>query len=298
MLDSVTPHGSPDCGQAGERSASRSWAHLAEEQVRSGLEGGVAWEGLRLATHFQPIYCVRRGKCHGFEALVRATDGDGAAVRPNEIFDATASNRRVLLDWTLRALHLRNFARLDPGHGHLFINVHPEAVVNDATRGRELGALIRYYGLVPKRVCVEILEAGCADEGLLREAVSAYRALGVTIAMDDFGVAHSNFDRVVRLRPDIVKIDRSLLSEAMIGETRARRVLSALVDLVHEANARVAIEGIESAAEAQVALEANADFLQGFHFGLPCAALPDDAPGQARLAEILGGRPGRRLSIA
>lgn len=281
-----------------ENSAGRSWAHLAEGLVRSGTEGGVQWEGLRLATHFQPLYCVRRGRCHGFEALVRPTDAGGVPLPPGELLAATPEPRRMLLDWTLRALHLRNFARVDPGDGILFLNVHPEAAAKDAKRGRELGELIRYYGLVPKRVCVEILESGCADEGLLREAVSAYRALGVSLAMDDFGVAHSNFDRVVRLRPDIVKIDRSLLCDAVIGEARARRVLAALVELVHEANARVAIEGIENALEARVALEAGADFVQGFHFGMPGAALPDTAAGKKRLDELLGAAGGRRLAVA
>jgi EAL domain-containing protein (putative c-di-GMP-specific phosphodiesterase class I) len=264
-------------------------AHLAEEIVRSGNDESVEWQGLRLATHFQPLYCVRRAKCHGFEGLVRATDATSASLTPDEIFAATPAAQRLLLDWTLRALHLRNFARVDPGDGILYLNVHPEAAVSDAKSGRELGELIRYYGLVPKRVCVEILEAGCADEGLLREAVSVYRSLGVTIAMDDFGAARSNFDRIVRLRPDIVKIDRSLLADAVIGEIRARRILAGLIDLLHEANARVAIEGIENATEARVALEARADFVQGFYFGAPQEALPDAAQGQARLVELLGG---------
>lgn len=295
MLDSFTPSVP---GEAEGKVAGRSWARLAEERVRTANEDGVEWEGMRLATHFQPIYCVRRAKCHGFEALARTTDASGAPLRPDELFSATPPRRRVLLDWTLRALHLRNFARVDPGDRILFLNVHPEAAVNDAKGGRELGELIRYYGLVPKRVCVEILEAGCTDEGLLREAVSTFRALGVTIAMDDFGAGRSNFDRIVRLRPDIVKIDRSLLADAVIGEARARRVFAALVELVHEANSRVAIEGIENATEAQVALEAKADFLQGFHFSAPGALLPDEDAGQSRLTDLLQGRSGRRLAAA
>jgi EAL domain-containing protein (putative c-di-GMP-specific phosphodiesterase class I) len=277
--------------------AGRSWARLAEEIVRAGKEEGVEWEGMRLATHFQPIYCVRRERCHGFEGLARATDAARVPLAPADLFEATPPQRRVLLDWTLRALHLRNFARVDPGDRILFLNVHPEAAVNDARGGHELGELIRYYGLVPKRVCVEILEAGCADERLLHEAVAAYRALGVTIAMDDFGAGSSNFERIVRLRPDIVKIDRSLLADAVLGEARARRVLAAMVELVHEANARVAIEGIETAVEARVALEAKADFLQGFYFGAPRAAL-DEHEGQSRLGDLMRARGHPRLAIA
>ena len=299
MLDgfkpSVTPPGADDTGTF----SGQVLARLAEELVRTGSQSGVEWNRYRLATHFQPIFCVRRGSCLGYEALVRPSDLDGNELRPEQLVLATEPERRILLDWTMRALHLRSFAMVDPGDRTLFLNVHPEAAVSDARGGRAFGDLIRYYGLVPKRVCVEILEAQCADEGLLREAIATYRALGVSIAMDDFGISQSNFDRLVRLRPDVVKIDRSLLANAAIAEARARRMLAALVELLHEANARVAIEGIETAAEARIAIEAKADYLQGFHFCSPHAGLPDEAAGNARLAEVLGDRGGRaRLHIA
>ncbi len=296
MLDGYESPAQPDRGGHEGRHAQRSFAQLAEELVRTGGKGALDWDGMRIVSHFQPIYCVRRGKCHGYEALMRATDPQGFEIPPDEFIAAAPPQRRVLLDWTLRALHLRNYAIVDPGDRTLFLNVHPEAAVKDAKSGREFADLIRYYGLVPKRVCVEILEAGCADEGLLREAVAAYRALGVSIAMDDFGIARSNFDRIVRLRPDLVKIDRTLLADAVLGESRARRILAGLVDLLHEANARVAIEGIETALEAQVAIDARADYLQGFHFCTPQAGLPDEEPGLGRLAELIAPRAAKRLA--
>ena len=170
--------------------APRSWCALP-------ATASLRWEGASLTTHFQPIYCVRREACLGFEALVRACDESGAMVHPEDLFARTADPSRALLDWACRALHLRNYATVDPGDRTLFINIHPEAAVRDARRARDFAELIRYYGLVPKRVCVEILEAPCSDEKLLREAVEGYRDLGASIAMDDFGVGCSNFDRVV-----------------------------------------------------------------------------------------------------
>jgi EAL domain-containing protein (putative c-di-GMP-specific phosphodiesterase class I) len=295
MLDGHNSPAQPAYGGREGRPSERSFAQLAEEMVRTG-KGALDWDGMRIVSHFQPIYCVRRGKCHGYEALMRSDDSDGAAIRPDQFIAAAQPQQRVLLDWALRALHLRNYAIVDPGDRTLFLNVHPEAAVQDAKSGREFADLIRYYGLVPKRVCVEILEADCADEGLLREAVAAYRALGVSIAMDDFGIARSNFDRIVRLRPDLVKIDRSLLADAVLGESRSRRILAGLVDLLHEANARVAIEGIETALEARVAIDARADYLQGFHFCTPQAGLPDEESGVGRLAELIAPRGAKRLA--
>jgi EAL domain-containing protein (putative c-di-GMP-specific phosphodiesterase class I) len=241
---------------------------------------------------------VRRGACLGYEALVRATDGDGEPLGPERLFARCADASRVVLDWACRALHLRNYAIVDPGNRTLFLNVHPEAAVSDAGWGRELGELIRYYGLVPRRVCVEILESECSDEGLLREAVSIYRALGATVAMDDFGVGRSNFDRVVALRPDVVKIDRSLLGDAMPGEEPARRMLARMVELLHEAGARVAMEGIETEAEARFALDVKADYLQGHYLAAPDAGLADEAPATARLRRLLGATSARSSAAA
>jgi EAL domain-containing protein (putative c-di-GMP-specific phosphodiesterase class I) len=298
MLDGYNSPVQPVCGGHEGRHSGRLVAHLAEELVRAGSRGALDWEGAKLATHFQPIYCVRRAKCLGYEALMRVTDAGGNSIRPDDFLAAAEPDNRVLLDWACRALHLRNYAIVDPGDRTLFLNVHPEAAVKDAKSGRQFADLIRYYGLVPKRVCVEVLEADCADEGLLREAVAVYRSLGLSIAMDDFGIARSNFDRIVRLRPDVVKIDRSLLADAVLGEARARRMLSGIIELLHEANAKVAIEGIETAAEARVAIDAKADYLQGFHFCRPEAGLPDEEPGTRRLAELLAPPPGKRLSVA
>ncbi|MGZ5032472.1 MAG: EAL domain-containing protein [Usitatibacter sp.] len=271
-------------------------SRIAEELVRAGRGESLHWEGVTLWTHFQPIYSVRRAGCLGYEALIRASDGAGTVIRPERLFTSVlAEGKDKLLDWICRALHLRNFATLDPGNRTLFINVHPESAVSDSSCARDFADLIHYYGLAPKRLCVEILESSCADEGLLREAVACYRALGATIAMDDFGVGRSNFDRIVALRPDVVKIDRSVLNDA-VGDDKARRMLPAVVELLHEAGAEVAIEGIESANEALIAMDSGADLLQGFYFAHPSAALTDESLINRIFGELLRMRGSPRLS--
>jgi EAL domain-containing protein (putative c-di-GMP-specific phosphodiesterase class I) len=284
---------SPFAGGADAIAAGRSLARAAEELVRAGGGASLTWDGATLTTHFQPIYCIRRESCLGFEALVRVADASGEAVRCEEFFARAESGGRALLDWACRALHLRNYATVDPGDRTLFINVHPEAAVRDVRRGRDFADLIRYYGLTPKRVCVEIIEAPCSDERLLREAVDAYRDLGATIAMDDFGVGCSNFDRVALLEPDIVKIDKSVLA-ATLGDEKAVRLLPSMIEMLHACRMRVAVEGIESQAAAIAAIEAKADYLQGFYFATPRSHLTETVSGTAILDALLHSisRPG------
>jgi EAL domain-containing protein (putative c-di-GMP-specific phosphodiesterase class I) len=285
----------PSCGGADSELATPSLAYAAEELVRASGGPSLLWEGASLTTHFQPIYCVRREACLGFEALVRVSDELGAPLSPQEFFARAPERLRSLLDWTCRALHLRNYATVDPGDRTLFINVHPEAAVRDARRGREFADLIRYYGLAPKRVCVEILGAPCSSEKLLRDAVEGYRDLGASIAMDDFGIGCSNFDRVVALRPDVVKIDRSVLART-VGNDRSRRMIPGMIGLLHEFHCKVAVEGIESRAAALAAIESKADYLQGCFFASPQSRLTEEFDGTALLDNLLRGSSGPGLA--
>ena len=258
-------------------------AHAAEELVRAGGGASIEWEGARIGTHFQPIFDVRRRACLGFEALARLRGRDGREASAEPLFTGVAPEARGLLDWACRALHLRNFAMVDPGDRMLFMNVHPEAASRDARCARELDDLIRYYGLTPRRVCIEILETACSDDGALLDAVNAYREMGVRIAIDDFGVACSDIGRVRRLRPDIVKVDRSVIARCPKGGM-PRTALRELVAELQATGAKVAIEGVESHEQMLHAIESGAHYLQGIHLAAPSPHLQEAVAAQVRLA--------------
>ena len=92
------------------------------------------------------------------------------------------------------------------------------------------------------------------------------------LAIDDFGAGHSNFERVWNLKPDIVKLDRSLLLRAESSK-RNKKMLNSLVDLLHQAGCLVVIEGVEEQAQALIAMDSGADFIQGYYFAKPCTQL-------------------------
>jgi EAL domain-containing protein (putative c-di-GMP-specific phosphodiesterase class I) len=250
------------------------------------LSSTIAFNGHTLSSAFQPIYGVREGQAIGYEGLVRATNAAGQAVRAHRLFEGLDTAEVVSLDRTCRTLHMRSFASRDPGKRMLFLNVNPVAAVAEAQNVRAVRSRIGYFGLTPERVCIEILEGACDDEGRLVDAIAAYREMGLAIAMDDFGVARSNFDRVASLRPDYVKLDRSLLTDA-IGDAKARRTLPCVINILHATGTKVVIEGIETASEALVAIESGADILQGYYFATPTAHLHDDALTERILRELV-----------
>lgn len=235
-----------------------------------------AFQGLELSTHFQPIYSFPHRRPVGFEALVRVQDGQGGAVSPIRAFEsARGAEQQLMLDRLCRLLHVRNFLAQRQDDCWLFLNIHPAVFVRAAAQPLMLAGAVEameQLGMPLHRLVFEVTEDVMAQEQDFESAVKAARATGCLLALDDFGVGHSNFDRIWRMRPEIVKLDRSLLLRALESNSMAR-VLAQMVALLHECGAMVLLEGVETRDEAHVALDADVDLVQGYAFGRPGAEL-------------------------
>lgn len=265
----------------------QQWSRVAEDRLRAGSATSLQWDGYTITTHFQPILRIRPIECAGYEALLRAVDADGAAVEPQALFrQAHAAGRMLELDRTCRALHLRNFATVDPGEGRLFLNVHPDAAVEDLANTREFGALIRYYGLNAKRLCVEIMPHACLREERLADAATAYRSLGATVAIDHFATGSSNFDRVAAVRPPLVKLRRAVIADT-VGRAKAGRRVDAVIELLREAGAQVVLEDVETADDALLAIAAGAAYAQGNYLASPSPRIGGEVLGASMLRELV-----------
>ena len=228
-----------------------------------------------LSSEFQPIFSLAHRRAVGYEGLIRATDSLGRTYAPGELLSqAPAGVARMHLDRQCRRIHIRNFQRLGDPNSWLFLNVDPYV----AARGKGSGPfaqLLEEFRLPAHRIAVELVETPFEDEKRLAAAFEHYRTLGCLTVIDDFGAGYSNFDRIWRLRPDIVKIDREMTRRSAV-EPLARRMFSGIVSVLHEAGALVCIEGIETEAEARCATDANADLMQGNYFARPAArAVPE-----------------------
>lgn len=243
---------------------------------------------LQLSSAFQPIFSIAHRRAVGYEALLRARDDRGNPVSPLQVFAmADAGPELTRLDRLCRTLHVHNFKTMTADSHWLFLNVNPEVVVHGKNYGAFFAEMLDHYAFPAHRIVVEILEDTIRDESLLAEAVEYYRRLGCLVAMDDFGSGHSNFERIWRVSPDIVKLDRSLILQATTKK-KARRVLPSLVSLLHEAGCLVLMEGVETQEEALVSMDADVDFVQGYYFGKPAASLetaPDNACSLAVLCD-------------
>lgn len=226
-----------------------------------------------LHSHFQPIYSFAHRRVVGHEGLMRAWTKVGKQLSPYTVFaSARTEPELVTLDRLSRLLHGQNFAHLynaaDEPPQWLFLNAEPNAFAHAGQYGRFFPEMLESLALRPEQVVVEVLETAIENNRQLARAVDYFREMGCLIAIDDFGAGHSNVDRIWRLRPDIVKLDRALIADATENR-EARQIMPGLVNLLHEAGALVLAEGIETHTEAMLALEADCDLVQGYYFAMP-----------------------------
>jgi EAL domain-containing protein (putative c-di-GMP-specific phosphodiesterase class I) len=255
-------------------------------EMTSGLERFTVQHGdLTLSSVFQPIFSLSHMRSVGYEGLLRAHDALDLPVSPLDVFGEAARLGDVLqLDKLAQTLHLENFKVLGAERDWLFLNVHPGALT-DPYLAAALLATLKRLDLPPRRIVLEVLEHRADDLERLADAVRQFRERGFLIALDDFGAGHSNVERIWQLNPDIVKLDRIMLSHAAHRADMAT-ILPGLVALLHEAGKLVLVEGVETEHEAQMALACNADFVQGFFFGRPNPGAADALHATTCISEL------------
>lgn len=254
-----------------------------------------SYRSLSVISRFQPILSLAHRRPVGFEALAGVADPQGRPCGPGQLFAmGTEVGDLVEVDRACRELHLSNFAAQDPQDSWLFLNVDPTVAVEGRRFGAFFAQALARHAFPASRVVIEFTESRLADEKMLDGAVRYYRDLGCLVAIDDFGAGESNFSRIWRLKPDIVKLDRSTIVAAA-GDPATRRLVTGLVGLLHESGALVCVEGIETDLEARIAIDASADLLQGYLFARPgpmVAQGPEFLPLFERLVAEFSGEVG------
>lgn len=257
-----------------------------EQDMVSGLRRyAMRHRDLTLTSVFQPIFSLAHLRAVGYEALLRAHDAFDCPVPPLDVFgDAARQGELHHVDRLALNLHLANFKMLGAECEWLFLNVHAGAL-SDSYHAGAFSASLSRLNLPPRRIVLEMQEASLHDLDRIADEVRYFREQGFLIALDDFGAGDSNLERIWQIDPDIVKIDRMMLSRAA-HRTQAEAILPGFVSLLHEAGKLVLIEGVETEHEAQLAFACDADFVQGFYFGRPGAGHADSAYAAERIGKL------------
>lgn len=209
---------------------------------------------------FQPIFDVREGNAFGFEVLTRS---DGSIFgSTGDMFDVATRSGQV---GELGRLQRTLAVRLAPGNP-LFINIHP-GEFDHPWLIRPDDPIFRHT----EDVYLEITEsAPLSYFEQCNNVIGELRKKGIRLAIDDFGAGFSNVKYISDLNPDVVKLDRELISGVREG-SRQFRLLESVVRLCKDMGAKVVAEGIETPPELVLVERAGVDFCQGYLLGRPGA---------------------------
>lgn len=222
--------------------------------------------------YWQPVRATR-GSCVLYhEGLFRLIDANGGAQSPEPLFlalERLGFARLVdhhVLSRVIDELEVAPLARLGA-------NISALSVVCDSL-WEETKARLQRTPNVAARLVIEITEtAALPDVSSAVRCVTNLRRLGCTIALDDFGAGFASVRQLLALSPDIVKIDKLFLRRSD-GSPRNRETFTHLVGLALSLGADVVAEGVETAAQARLALEAGALWQQGYYSGVPSSTRP------------------------
>jgi len=217
-------------------------------------------ESLWLA--FQPIVRATDGAIFGWEALVRTSEPtlmQASAV----VSAAEALERLVDLGRAVRA-HAARQIESAKAVGYLFINVDLRELF-DPTLTSHDGPLLH----LASRVVLEITERAAVEPSpKLYRRLAELREAGYLIALDDLGSGHASLASFVRILPDIVKLDRSLVHN--VGAVPVQqKLVRALTSLARDCGCMVVGEGVETEEERDTLEGLGCDLLQGYLLGCP-----------------------------
>ncbi len=239
-----------------------------------------------IIVNFQPIISIQKKATIGFEGLIRGLMEDGTVVPPLQLFSAAESAGRLLdLDRLCRKKIFAAFKKsfyASPTRQILFFNFETSLLDELKTISGYTMDICSHYKVNPQQVVIEIKESAVRNIKALKTFVEKYRDYGFHIAIDDVGAGHSNFARIPLVKPDIIKIDKSIIRD-INKDYYKQESFRSIVNLSRKIGALVLAEGVETEAETLFCLEFGADLLQGYYFSEPGIAAELEGPAMTEI---------------
>ncbi|RYD49416.1 MAG: EAL domain-containing protein [Sphingomonadales bacterium] len=230
---------------------------------------------------YQPIWSIQEQRPIGFESLSRFVSEPG---RTADLWFAEAEEVGKGVELELLAIR-KALTALDtlPGDVYLAVNASPATVLSPGL----VEALAPYPA---QRIVLEITEHSFVGNfDALTAAIAPLRAGGIRIAVDDAGSGYSGLQQILQVRPDLIKLDRSLIQD--IANDPGRRALAgALGVFARETGSRLIAEGVETETELEMLRALGVDSIQGYLLGRPM-------PLRRALA-LLAGEPSASRRVA
>ncbi|MRW85479.1 EAL domain-containing protein [Pseudoduganella sp. FT26W] len=247
----------------------------ARERLRIESALRSALERQEFVLHYQPQVDVQSGRVVGMEALLRWQHPELGMVAPHR-FIGLAEETGLIVEigaWVLREACSQARAWIDAGFGALRIavNLSPRQF-GEPQLVSSIAEVLRQTGLPPACLDIELTEGlFMHDVTQAVELLHKLKSLGLALSIDDFGTGYSSFSYLRHFPIDVLKIDRSFVSD--IGDGDEAAIVVSIIALAHNLKLRVIAEGVETASQLDCLRRNGCDEIQGYYFSpaLPAA---------------------------
>ncbi len=227
-----------------------------------------------LHTYFQPIVDLQTAQTIGFEALNRPISSE-LFTSVDQFYEFVGQTDCVFLfECFCRNLSLQRFK--ERMHNDLmdknllvFLNIHPNVLLDKKYHSGETLQLLKELGIKPQQVVFELTERSAVIDFVEFERVlSHYRSQGYRIAVDDVGSGYNSLKTLIYLKPEFIKLDRSLIQSIdQIGEQQ--QLVTLLMKYAEQAKTKIIAEGIERQEELEYLHRIGIHYAQGYAIGKP-----------------------------
>jgi EAL domain-containing protein (putative c-di-GMP-specific phosphodiesterase class I) len=235
--------------------------------TRKGLAGKIRRD--QVAAYFQPIVSPVDGRLRGAEVLARLKMPGGKMLGASDFIPLAESSDLIyeVTETLFERLIESKETLAGSGLGFISVNLSPLILQQERT-------------LVLMRRLVDGLGATCAVKAeitestasahpdIVRTVAAQIHLMGVSLAIDDFGIGHSSIRVLAELPFDTMKLDLSFISQ-MFDSPKALRLLHAMIRFGQTLDLKVIAEGVETEAQRRVLIDAGIDLAQGYLFGKP-----------------------------
>lgn len=219
----------------------------------------------RLVAFYQPIVNNHTQKWEKYESLIRMIDEDGKVISPYFFLDI-AKRTKSYIEIT-KIVITQSFETFKDSDAEFSINLTIQDILDDSLKEFLFQKLEEYK--IGNRVVFEIVESeGIDNFDIVLEFIRGVKECGCQIAIDDFGTGYSNFEYLLQLKADYIKLDGSMIKN-LDTNFESRAVVSTIVDFAKKMNMKTIAEFVKDENIESIVKEMGIDYSQGFYFSEP-----------------------------
>ena len=221
--------------------------------------------------YYQPIVHTGTNQIESVEALIRWDHPDWGIVPPNEFIPLAEESGLIIQigEWVLQTVCKNLRAWHDAGY---FIKASVNLSVIQFLQADLVDLIIKTladYELNPKWLTVEITESAMiVQEEKVLGKIKQLRDFGIQISLDDFGTGYASFKKLLDIKPDILKLDRSII-KGIPTDKNSVEITTSIIQLAHRLSIQVVAEGVETIEQQAFVSDLQCDWIQGYLFSRP-----------------------------